>query len=346
MRCIANPALVLALMLLAACGDSAPRTANRSSLLPFDQMVNIVGEIQLEETDSVINVAIFAALDPRGGFLVTDAREAQMRIYDLQGGLVNYVGRKGDGPAEFSRPVAAMRLSTGEVLVVDRKLKAALFSQDGHTLIRTYRLPFSAVHDADLVDDSTLLVSGALQKGNDDLRAHLWRLGADTVLVSFFSVVIPDAMKPVDASAGFSAAVLRGDTAALTYSLRDTVYLFTTSGTPIRKIPLGSTHFRPATPAPADFYSDPAAPMRWLRSFDLVGHSAWISDGDLAVQYQTFDSAGTMAHRLVRLNRDGRLVSEALDSPGLLLTDPAKGLLYFVHPESETSDRWAVARWR
>src|SRR5688500_16227613 len=97
-----------------ACGDE--RTADaapaREVFTPLDRHVAWGRTLTLEENDHVVNVLIRATPDPRGGYLVSDEQENQLRRYDTQGRLLLSVGRRGSGPREFTGLNRAVRLAS------------------------------------------------------------------------------------------------------------------------------------------------------------------------------------------------------------------------------------------
>ena len=102
--------LLVGLTGLAACDDAAeardqgtpPASAATDEAGGLDRYVRRGRDIHLEENDRVLNVQVHMSLDPRGGFLVADAAENQIRRYDRNGKLLAHFARKGEGPGEFS----------------------------------------------------------------------------------------------------------------------------------------------------------------------------------------------------------------------------------------------------
>ena len=88
---------------------------------------------------------------------------------------------------------------------------------------------------------------------------------------------------------------------------------------------------------------DPQAMQDWLGSFDLVSSIYWTSRGNLLLQYQTFD-AGVPDWRLLALATNGAQLFEVADAPQLLTVSPDGTSFYFVHPESETPERWLIGQ--
>ena len=328
-------------ILATACNTSTPESA---SPVKLDDVVAWAEPVTLEESAEVINVAISATLDPLGGFFVADAREGQFRRYAPDGSLLAAFGKKGKGPGEFERPVAAVRFASGEILAVDKFARAALFEQSGSELVQTYALPVGPVEDVEILNDSLVLVSAAPLGNRLGEQLHIWDRRSNSIVRSFFTPPVDPAMQAEANMVAASFAAVRNDTIAAVFATADTVYLFDLEGRNIDKVPLPSSSFRPITNMPADMASNPRAPIQWASSFDLISAIEWTADGGWIVQYQTMDEAGNFMYRLVRVRRDGSQAFEAVGTPRLLTTNAEVSLLYLVHPESETENRWATAR--
>src|SRR5690625_3592045 len=108
-----------------------PAPLSAQSVGPLAKHVTIHGTIALEESDSVLTVAPTVVSDPLGGFIVADARDAQVRLYDHSGRLKKLVARPGSGPGEVQAPTAVVRRADGHILVADVMAGAILeFDRD------------------------------------------------------------------------------------------------------------------------------------------------------------------------------------------------------------------------
>jgi hypothetical protein len=149
--------------------------------------------------------------------------------------------------------------------------------------------------------------------------------------------------------AGWTKASLRGDTVAAIFATSDTVYLFTTAGRELGKVPVPSRFFRhgPAQ-GPGRTLTDPVAQARWMSQFDFVEGVYWLPDGSLLVAYQNPvpERALQRERHLVHMGRDGRRLFETRGGPRLLEVDGRTGNLVFVDAGAEVPNRWAVARLR
>ena len=336
---------------LAACrGDRADAVAApREVFTPLDAHVAWGRTLALEENDAVVNVLIRATPDPRGGFLVTDEQENQVRRYDANGRLLLTFGRRGPGPREFSGLNRAFRLASGGLLAVDATAHAAVFDSAGAELERTFRIPVRQLKMAYLLNDSLLLLGGQVQDeraGDPDARLHLWDLHANRLTGSFFPVrSTTESHRFAVNTAGLVGVAQRGDTVAAVFALSDTIHLFDAAGRPLGTVPLRAEGLRRFDPAMRMPRMDLVSAREWFGRFSLVSDVWWLRDGSFLVQYQ--DRVGVEPRwRLVHLARDGRRIFESKDTPCLVAVDPATDTLWFVKPGSPTPNVWVSARLR
>ncbi|MFL5386085.1 MAG: hypothetical protein ACJ8GN_26520 [Longimicrobiaceae bacterium] len=345
-----SPAWVLMVALAACGGERAAQAAPpREVFTPLDGHVAWGRTLALEENDGVVNVLIRATPDPRGGFLVADEQENQVRRYDANGKLLLTFGRRGPGPREFTGLNRAFRLASGDLLAIDAFSHGAVFDSSGVELKRTFRVPVGQLKMAYLLNDSLLLLGAQLQEertGDPDAHLHLWNLRASRLTGSFFPVhpTTPAHQFAVN-TAGLVGAAQRGDTLAAVFALSDTLYLFDLSGRRLGTVPLRAEGLRRFDPAMRMPRMDLVSAREWFGRFSLVSDMWWLRDGSFLVQYQ--DREGVEPKwRLVHLARDGRRLFESKDTPCLVAVDPATDTLWFVRPGSPTPNAWASARLR
>lgn len=347
-KTLVRPCACVALALLAACRGGGSGEPPVGAGQRVDDVVSWLDSLDLGENPDALLVTPVLKFDPRGGFLVADQREAQIRRYAANGTLLWHVGRKGAGPGEFSSPPAAVRLPSGDVATVDRSGRLSLFDSAGGALLRTVETELVRVEDLAAIDDTTLLIAGVRGGEVDQPRLHLWNLRSDSITASFFNPLPNAVNRTVSIVAGWVQFAVRGDTVAAVFATSDTVYLFTLPVTPVARIPLPARYFRRGPDEVPTRTLAPVEQATFLSRFDFVEDVYWHPDGSLFVPYQSRDPERALERRrhLVHLSRSGERLFETRDGPRLLGVHPVTGDLYFVHPSAEVPNRWAIARVR
>jgi hypothetical protein len=315
----------------------------------LDRHVRWLGDIRLEENDTVINVLTRVNLDRDGGFLVADEQENQIRAYAPGGQLRRHFGRQGGGPKEFVFLHRAMRLGSGQVLGVDYQGKGVVFDSTGSTEIHGFTAPVAPVQFARLVNDTLLMLGGKAtprRGAATNARLHLWNLARDTVARSFFAPPIAGRAHVLAANVGgFVGADVHHDSVAAVFALTDTIYFFRLDGRKLGQLPIPFRHFRPLAEGGAlpGHNSSVVQAREWVGTYSMVSDVFWLRDGGFLVQYQ--DRVGSTPHwRLLRMRADGTPVFEVVGTPLLMAVDPRDDTLYFMKPGSLTAETWSRAR--
>jgi hypothetical protein len=352
-----NAVGVVATIIVLASGSACDRgdtAATRMSVRPGASAgddgappVRYERSFTVDENDEVVNVAPTLVADPRGGLLVVDVGESQLRRYSDEGKLLWHAGRRGQGPGEFITATVVGRLPSGQVVAGERSGRLTFFDSTGQALVRTVETRLDQVEEMVVVNDSILLLSGVGPAGVAGPRLHLWSTTRDTLLHSFFTPFSRQRNPAVARLAGYTEAAVRGDTIAAVFGASDTVYLFTMAGRAAGQFPIPTRSFRPAPlDPPRRTITNPAERAKWISTFDVMADVEWLPDGTLLLAYQSIDGDRAMTRRwhLLGATRDGRRTFEHRDFSMLLGTDPRTGLVYLVDRGAEAPNRWNVAR--
>lgn len=342
-------ALVVLAAALVAFGGMAERPRPFTAGAPTDLAPYLAWgvPIQMEENDRVINVTPQVTVDPRGGYLVADEREAQVRRYGADGGLLRVIGRKGNGPGEFRHLSAVHRLPDGRIAAVEISGKVSVFDAEGEALVHARQAPVAPLYGAEVLDARHLLLSGRRVGTGGTALVHVYDLETGAITRSFFGIPRHDPeMAGAFAFAGTADAVARGDTVAAVFALRDSIYLFdAASGRELGRIPIPFENFRRLErPMPASGGTLEAF-RTWSETFSAISQLYWLRDGSFLVQY--FDMKGVEPQwRLLHLDRAGRRRFEGVDTPKLLAAGGVPDELVFVHPQADAPNVWVSARLR
>lgn len=334
----------LAAPLLGACclagcvsRDSAAR------LVSFDDVARARRDVTLDETPDVLNVTPRVVTDPRGGYIVADPSESQVRLYSSSGGLVARFGRKGSGPGEFDRLAAAVRSPAGELLAFDMNGRLTVFDPTGSRVLRIEQTPVAPLYDVAVLDDERVAITGRLAAAARSPLVHLWDYRKGLLTGSFFRPIPPSPeFESAYLFSGFTDVAVRHDTVAVLFALSDTLFFFDPAGRSRGKLPLPFADYRPLR-EPMPTVSSPGRLRRWIESFSTASHVYLQGDGSILVQF--FDmKASEPEWRLLSMRRDGRPFFEIKDSPKLLALAADANSLVFVKRGSSTPNQWTIAQ--
>ncbi len=335
--------LIPAITVTFGCGSerSGAATEHLSRNLP-PALFQIVDDIHLEENDDVITVTPRLSFDAAGNFLVADSREDQVRVYRPNGTLVTYFGREGGGPGEFGRPRQVHRLSSGSLVVADLSKGIMLFDSSGAVYYGGISLPVLPLYTTLLLSDSLILVAGRQRAPVSQTRRHLlqiWNLVTGEAGQQFFPTPGDTTVVAAAINFGWVDLATRADTIAAVFALTDTLYFFGSRGEPLEEMPLPFERFLRIESLLIT--NDPIKRQEWLERLHFIEGVFWLPDGVLLIQYER-PRGMESEWNLLGVTREGIRLFDLHDTPRLLANRGSH--LYFLHPDSETPDRWLIVR--
>jgi hypothetical protein len=343
MRTTFIPSRLAAYVLSVGCvAGCAPRDSV-ARLVSFEDVARATHDITLDETSEVLNVTPRVVTDPRGGYIVADPSESQVRLYSTSGKLLARFGRKGTGPGEFDRLAGAVRTPAGELLAFDMNGRLTIFDPSGSHVLRTQQTPVAPLYDVAVVDDRRVAITGRLAAATHSPLVHLWDYRKGLLAGSFFRPVPPRPdLESAYLFSGFTDVAVRHDTVAVLFALSDTLFFYDTTGRARGKLPLPFADYR-ALREPMPKLSPPDRLYRWIESFSTASHVYLQADGTILVQF--FDTkAREPEWRLLSMRRDGRPLFEIRNSPKLLALASDANSLVFVKPGSSAPNQWTIAQ--
>lgn len=280
--------MVMMVPTLASCDptplpDSAPGSAGGASSAEsppvaalhergFEEFFTVIGRVTLEENDDVLTVLPSLSADPGQGYVVADVRENQVRGYGLNGALNWYFGKEGQGPGEFRRPTAAVRIGE-RVAVAEFDGRITIWNLRTREVEGVYTIPHR-ISDLDALDENHLLIS------TRSLRPGLikWSLAEGESKASFFEPLIYDEIQGIHESFAWVLSDVREGRIGSTVPLHDTFYVHGVTGHLEQKVPLGIPDIARPVPVPG---------QRWDEWFDgtQVINPFWYNDSTVVVQF-------------------------------------------------------------
>jgi hypothetical protein len=240
-------------------------------------------------------------------------------------------------------------LASGEILAVDRNGRLTFWDAEGRRVTRTAETRLTRVTDAEVVDDSTLLIAGVGEGlGDNSPRLHVWNIDRNASKRSFFTPYAGQRNRTAAGVGGYVMTALRGDTIVSTFAASDTLYFHTLDGRDAGQVALSSESFRrvPRDP-PSRMMSHTREAAEWLSSWDFVADVDWLPDGAVLVAYQGIDAsqARRRTWHLLAQDRAGARRWETRNvSSQVLGTDPGNRTIFYVPPDADAPNRWTVAR--
>ncbi len=305
-----------------------------------------LAQIEMQENRDVLLVEPTVAIDPQGGFLIGDRREAQARRYSSEGALLWHFGRPGSGPGEFSSVTAVRRLPSDSIVVADFRGRVTILESDGQAFARSIQVPLGALEQLEVINDSLVLIS-ARSAAVDPEVMHIWNLRTNRPELAFFKPFSSAANKTAAATAGWTRFAVRNDTIAVIFAVTDSVYLFSINGRLLRRLAIPSKRYRPVPPGSTpDRSAGRRGVIEWLRTFDLIADIHWLSDGSLLVPYQQViaDSAMSRRWHIMQMSTSGDLLAEVREVPMVHTVDGA--VLWLQTPGTLLPNMFSSARIR
>jgi hypothetical protein len=332
--------LILAMLyvLIAGCALSD------SSGVPetIDQALEWIDTLRLEETESVLVAVPHLREDPLGGWLYWDSQLDEARRYDRDGKLATVIGRKGEGPGEFTRITALVRLADGRFATMDGRGRLATWNESGE-LQRDISTGLSTRGVAALPDNRLAIVLPPQQDGNKVWGVVVQALDVDqgSIDETLFSAAL--ALEYLPAANTVRPPLPRVYGNRIHVTLLDSAWVVPVADGETRAYSL-----RPATGdsiAPIAGGSAAREEVRnWLTRTVFIGEFSRLSDGSWIVG--TYRVHGNqIRHGLRRLDADGRPVWDLVDAPRFLEAD-SNDLLYFADAEGLDPAKVRVGRLR
>lgn len=338
-------ALVFSIVALGGCSEEQGLTEPS----PMTDLLNPLSEVRFEENDSVINVAPAIEIADSEHFIVADAQEAQIRLYDRSGRLVRTFGQRGDGPGELRVPVSAVvHGAPPQVTVLDLSRGIQFFDYRSGRSTGQIPSPFRVPYRAQVAGDGQLLVFGRLSpvmQPDLSLEAeysllHRFDPASGDLSESWFELPEDDGYDDLLAlSFGGGDFSVRGDTVAAAFALSDSLFLATTAGhvMPSFRLPIP-----PPLPSDANELrtNDPRERLRLRGGMARVNFLHWLPDGRFIVQ-TVRRSEEQEEWRSFVVSREGELIAWTDEAPRIARA--WSDTVALATPAGEVPDRLTLA---
>ncbi len=294
---------------------------------------------------SVASAELDVYFDPRGGYIVADRGQNEVRAYAEPNNRLWAEGSAGPGPHEYIALGSAVRTANRQVIATDITGKLVVYDSMGK-FQNTAPTGLQPLYSATVLDDNRLLLSGRRPGDPNTPLLHIWNIANRTIEKSFFPAP-PHAPEFTSTYAliGWADAAVRGNTVAAIFPLADTLYLFTANGDSLRKLPIPLEHFRRLRePGPRN--DTPEANREWRNSFTVLSTIHWAADGTLYLPYfRPNDHLTVWGLARLRITDSGvRGLFDVANAQQFLGASPRSPDLFFIAADELESTSWSIGR--
>jgi hypothetical protein len=312
----------------------------------IDDVVEWMEPLVLEETPEALNAYPQLAIDPEGGYLVTDRQLAQVRVYGPDGALVSYFGREGDGPGEFRNLRGVARLSTGELCTVDFEGRLALWDQSGELIVER-RLPIiGAMGIAPLEGSQVAVVTSPVAARPDSMDVPWLRLvNIQTLDIGPEILSLPLTLQNLSTASSVETGLnpTLGTKFGLTWSIFDSLWVVDLTRPDERRSMKLESDALGLNTRPVDRFDDREGFVNWMLTATFPGAAFQAPGGGWLVALFRREGRGA-SWSVLRVDESGRRIWEREETPRLVATDPDGGILYFEEPTGLAPNRFNRAR--
>ena len=345
----AFPVLVVALT-LSACDRADPpsppatpsaSTSETPSLAALEGVFEVVGSIELEETDEVLTVQPMVTVGGPGELLVAEPMEGQVRVYGVDGMLRANLGRRGAGPGEFEFPMTAHRTLDGGLVVADVGMSRLTFMASGNPdSVQVADLPDVVLLAAQDMGDGRYLIAGLNRPdGSGGSFLHFWDRGTQEFERSFLRMRVPEELEALAMTMSGVVAVAEADTIWAAWALSDTLYKYDSEGNRLAAYPLVLP--RPGSgPQGGEVIRDPVSMREEFDAITQIMNVFPLRSGRIAVQAMQTRGNDAVFDLLI-VDREGNDLWKQAGTPRLYVV--ADDVFYFQDPSSVHPNKWVVA---
>lgn len=201
----------------------------------YSQFFNTTDTLILEENDNVLLSGDLQIQHFKGDtLLVVDKVQSFVLMYDRNGTLLSFFGRKGNGPGDLNQPTSALKLLNGNILVTEFNGRITKFSSSGE-VIDIVSTKINRLNKSLLLPDGKVLLTGSNYTAEDQYLLYLFDPRAMVVDKRIFPLPFDPkgyAMQPLTLAES-SYATVCGDKIIAAHSMLPKLFFFDFEGTKI-----------------------------------------------------------------------------------------------------------------
>lgn len=330
---------------------SSPSDAPAAETAParFSSVFRQAGRVGLDESSGrPIGDVTALATGPDGRLGVVDGQSARVILFGADGGRIADAGRRGDGPAEFSRPVGATFDSRGRLYVSDTgRPRLVRFTRD-LAFDTAFRLD-GAYYAMDLAPADSGILAFVNAPGVTSLRVR--RLASDGTELSRFHPSRPEYREvPYWEAATERVLASAEDHVVAGGNLRYPLVLYDEDGVFVDSVGSPPPSWEPAPRLERGAFAGPDQLRRfeeWRRTFTTIQEAAFVEGGEYLVVAHRYLDPEVLAYEKadyradVYRTEDWRKLWADVPLPGPVLSGGAYLNVLLTTPPGG----WAVGRY-
>ncbi|HET8864685.1 MAG TPA: 6-bladed beta-propeller [Gracilimonas sp.] len=302
----------------------------------YSQFFETTDTLILEETDDVLlsgDLQIQNVKDDT--ILVVDKAQSHVLIYNRNGELLSFWGRKGNGPGDLNQPTSALRLPNGNILVTEFSGRVTKFSPSGE-VIDIVSTKITRLNKSLLLPNGKVLLTGSNFTAEDHYLLYLF----DPEDMGVYKEIFPLPMDPKEYAmqpltlAESSYATVCGDKIIAAHSMLPELYFFDFEGRQIGNKVIDSELF-----SVMERVENSNNPNETVKKY---GAASWIwglycmGSDNIGIKFLknlTGEDGNPVSFMLT--TNEGELLKESSDVPFILFNDHQTDTLYFPDKEAE-----------
>ncbi|MDZ7805978.1 MAG: 6-bladed beta-propeller [Gracilimonas sp.] len=310
----------------------------------YGQFFHPIDTLVLEESEEVLlsgDIQIQNVKDDT--ILVVDKAQSHVLIYNRNGELLTFWGRKGNGPGDLNQPTSALKLPNGNILVTEFSGRVTKFSPSGE-VVDIVSMKINRLNKSLLLPNGKVLLTGINYTAKDHYLLYLFDPKYMTVEKKFFSLPMdPDefAMQPL-ILAEPSYATVCGDKIIATHSMLPELLFFDFE---VRKI--GSKVIESEIFSVMEKVENARNPDETIKKY---GAASWIwglycmDNEDVGIRFvKNLTGEGGDPVSFMFTTNGGELLKESSDVPLVLFNDHQTDTLYFQDREAKLPNSYIKA---
>lgn len=320
------------------CTDGETVSPRAGREVPFSQLFVLDRALRLEVAESNPIGDPVAVLVWGGRLAVLDAMQASVRLYDLEGRLLQEIGGPGDGPGEFRNPRAATITAEQQLLVFDVATQLiTVFDPDGNYVNR-FQSPVPVVGGL-LPLGRDLIASGyradALHAAGGSEFVPLHRIATEGALIEGFGRWRLD-LRPEHRFIGDLLVATLSDTLFVVARRSGSSVLLINSRTR-EQHEINAAYPGYKTPElPRTQIADVIQLIEWVKQQELTSGLLRLDADHFAVSFSRTLPSGENRHTYSVLDPTGRLIFSTVPD-SRLLRPLDSGRYYSIHLEEDGS---------